>query len=97
MLENLLSTSLWNEIIGVVQPHNLTEIRIRKGLPIAVRDFSKRYFLAMTGNDYLIEEIVGRATKYSLYAYQEEITAGYLYFEGGIRIGVTGRGVVREG
>ena len=44
-----------------------------------------------------IQHILERASRYSLYAFSEEVKNGFLTIEGGHRIGIVGRAVVENG
>ncbi|MEE0771863.1 MAG: stage III sporulation protein AA [Anaerovoracaceae bacterium] len=45
----------------------------------------------------LLEEILNRLLNYSYYAYEEELSKGYITIEGGHRVGVCGRVVLNNG
>ncbi|MDE7337587.1 MAG: Flp pilus assembly complex ATPase component TadA, partial [Clostridia bacterium] len=42
-------------------------------------------------------QILSRATKSSIYAYNSNILDGFITYDGGIRIGLTGEGVIKSG
>lgn len=78
---------------------DLEEIRVRVGQPME--------FIHSTGSTYLknglyrvtvqdVAEMVNYISKYSLYAYKEELKQGYITLEGGHRVGMAG-GAVTEG
>lgn len=93
MLDKLLPEKLYKKILAAVPINSLTEIRLRKGLPVAVKDSVRRYLFDFPVTFEVLENIVLKASDFSIYAHQQEIAAGFLYYKGGIRIGVTGRGV----
>ena len=72
---------------------NLQEIRIRAGQPVIFIQNGEEILLYehITLKD--IKSIIEAACGYSGYAYEEEISRGYLTIEGGHRIGLTGRAV----
>ena len=39
----------------------------------------------------MLEEILNRLLDYSYYAYEEELSRGYITIEGGHRVGICGR------
>ncbi|MCL2861354.1 MAG: Flp pilus assembly complex ATPase component TadA [Firmicutes bacterium] len=90
----------------------LYEIRLRTNKPIMVNYGGKYFFLSPLGikeyaddetlviGDGVINDIVVKASDYSLYAVSEQICAGFLTIRGGIRLGLSGeivwdRGVVK--
>lgn len=74
----------------------ITEIRLRLFSPILVKTFDNYYHRDFIPNENLLQEIVKNATKNSSYAYEDEISSGYIHYKGGIRIGVCGRGSIRQ-
>lgn len=85
------------------------EIRIRIEKPLFIFAKKKEYFIKEDGNftteiekAYLVESddvrhTLEKASKYSLYAFSEEIKNGFLTIEGGHRIGIVGRTVLENG
>lgn len=73
---------------------DILEIRIRKGKNIAVRTPCgvEMVDAVLTVGD--IESILRKATKNSMYAYENELSKGYIDYSGGIRIGVCGDGKI---
>lgn len=45
----------------------------------------------------LLEEILNRLLRYSYYAYEEELSNGYITIEGGHRVGICGRVTLKNG
>ncbi len=80
---------------------NLEEIRIRNGHNIILYASGKEYELECKNgakiDNYIINNIFNSFLNYSAYAYQEEITNGYITIEGGHRVGVCGRTVMENG
>lgn len=78
----------------------LQEIRMRAGQPLLFRYAGKEQSLLkssayiVTGDD--IKEAVQYAASYSLYAFEQEMSQGYLTIEGGHRVGMAGQ-VILEG
>lgn len=66
------------------------EIRLRLGRALRVKysDREERLSYIVRAED--IENIYGRMTQYSPYAFKEEINSGYITLEGGYRVGITG-------
>lgn len=74
------------------------EIHLRTGYPMSLLfDGEEHDFLAeheISSQD--IEAVLEKATDASIHAVQESISNGYLYVNGGIRIGLCGTGFVKE-
>lgn len=89
--------SLFNELYKSVDLNKLTEIRLRLDKPLYYAEAGKYKRLegvSVTKNDLIY--ILGTATKSSLYAYNENFADGYIAYDGGIRIGITGEGVIKN-
>lgn len=81
----------------------LYEIRLRSGKPVSINYGGKYFYLTSSGislepaylniNEYVINDIVVRATEYSLYAVNNQICNGFITISGGIRIGIAGETV----
>ncbi|WP_037372946.1 stage III sporulation protein AA [Anaerovorax odorimutans] len=88
--------SLSNDVL-----QNLEEIRIKIGSDIKIFSEGKEYELkSQSGlkiNKELINKIFNNILNHSAYAYQEELSNGYITIEGGHRVGVCGRTVVENG
>jgi stage III sporulation protein AA len=80
---------------------NLEEIRIRNGNHIIFYASGKEYELELKNgsgiDNYIINNIFNSFLNYSAYAYQEELTNGYITIEGGHRVGICGRTVMENG
>lgn len=81
--------------------NNLEEIRIRTGNNIILFADGKEYELeSKTGekiNKEILNNIFNSILNYSAYAYQEELSNGYITIEGGHRVGICGRTVMENG
>lgn len=87
---------------------SLQEIRIRVNHPVILRQAGRELFLTDRGelcrewregiiaDTKDIKAILESACGYSGYAYEEEISRGYLTIQGGHRIGLAGRAVMKE-
>lgn len=97
-LQKLLGLELYKEICQVVDERELTEVRLRARRQVIAKNLSRHFVVETKENAAsLILGIVERATKHSFYAYEEELASGYLFYEGGIRIGAAGKGVAEGG
>ncbi|MCM1257374.1 MAG: stage III sporulation protein AA [Roseburia sp.] len=76
---------------------NIEEIRIRIGQPIELRCREKDLWLGEKILAEDIEEMLTFISKYSIYAYEEEIRQGFLTIDGGHRIGFAGQVRLLEG
>ncbi|MDE6189014.1 MAG: Flp pilus assembly complex ATPase component TadA [Clostridia bacterium] len=98
MLSKLLPLSIYNELYRVCDFNELSEIRLRVDKPIhyAINGRYKRLGdFCISSSD--VEKILSYATKSSLYAYNTSMVDGFITFDGGIRIGVSGEGVLKGG
>lgn len=88
---------------------NLEEIRLRAGKPLMVFYRNEDWFVTEAGqlsrntkDSYIVvqQEILSTLelmSENSVYAYQDEIRAGFLTLRGGHRVGLSGRVVLQEG
>ncbi len=97
-LQTLLGIPFYNEVCLAVPEIELTEVRLRQGQAVIAKNLSRNFTVKTLANvNELILGIVERATNHSFYAYEEELASGYLFYEGGIRIGAAGIGVAERG
>lgn len=85
---------------GVSDWSKLQEIRIRRGQKIVLRYDGKVQILQGKYPVVDAEEckaFLAKISRYSLYAFEEEIRKGYLTIPGGHRIGLVGRAVLEQG
>ncbi|MEG1536628.1 MAG: hypothetical protein RR416_06645, partial [Clostridia bacterium] len=98
MLDDILPRAILSELSNQVNLNLLTEIRIRKNLPITYA-FNGIYRQLVSQNiPYIALEsdifyIIDKACKHSLYAYDEAIKEGYICCNGGVRVGIIGEGI----
>lgn len=97
MFRSLLGEKLYAETIRLMPTESVTEIRLRAGRALSLRNASSRIISSYHVSSEDVAEVIRKATKSSLYACQEELRAGYLRYAGGIRIGVGGEGVTESG
>lgn len=103
MLKDLLPVGISELIYGRVNADKLTEIRMRTGKPLSVAEFSDYYFPAdANGHTYVvtkedIDYVMAVATRHSVYAVNDQLANGFLSCDDGIRIGVSGEGVYKNG
>lgn len=80
---------------------NLEEIRIRNGHNIVLYAAGREYELESKNgskiDNFIINNIFNSLLNFSAYAYQEELTNGYITIEGGHRVGICGRTVMENG
>ena len=77
--------------------NNVSEIRIRCGLPILVVLNGEKVLLEKeiySKSD--IEDIVLRLCNHSIYAFDEQIKQGFITTDNGVRIGLSGEFVVKD-
>lgn len=77
----------------------LEEIRIRTNTDTLLINGGREYSLR-DGDEItaeVLEEILNRLLDYSYYAYEEELSRGYITIEGGHRVGICGRVTLENG
>ena len=89
------------KVLRAYDEKRVTEIRLRKGRPLLIVEGGMRVYPQTDGGKYIvtaedIERVLGVATDFSVYAVQDQLTRGYLV-KNGVRIGVSGFGVVEQG
>lgn len=96
-------------IFNVYLKYSPEEIRFVHGKPIAVEIQGKIFFVSETGDIAItagnavicgrdmINALFKKACDNSVYAYEEEIKNGFITIDGGHRIGLCGRGVMKNG
>ncbi len=96
-------------IFDVFLKYDPDEIRFVCGKPISVLISGKIFFAGGNGNILLnaenaavcgrdmLNRIFKKACDNSVYAYEEEIRHGFITIDGGHRIGICGKGVVKDG
>ncbi len=72
----------------------VTEIRLRLGHETLIKTLKGDYYCRFTPSEKDIEEIMQRAMRFSPYAFENEISSGYIPYTNGIRIGIAGKGKV---
>lgn len=102
----------FQKILQKVPSHffnNMEEIRIREGQPFMFRKNGKEYFISQQGevlfqekNAFIpnledIQMTLEVLSRYSFYAFEEEIRQGFLTIEGGHRIGIAGKAILENG
>lgn len=108
MLKDFLPNEIYDAINKRCNEYEINEIRIRCNKPITIISNTKTYFLssegitanisqAFYGSSELLQDIVFRASNYSIYAVNEQIKKGYIIVDGGIRLGLCGEVVFDNG
>lgn len=95
---------------GFRQPVKPEEIRIRIGQPLSIDTGKEELFWnqqagqlqkrpdgAYRATERDLKEIVAYMSNYSIYAFEEEVRAGFLTIQGGHRIGLAGKTVCEQG
>ena len=105
-MKNILPDWLFNNLSKNYKLCDIQEIRIRKNQPIQIcykgmmvelKSDTGIYLKPLYASAEMIEQIISVATKHSLYAFDEQIKNGYIITENGIRIGLCGTAVVKDG
>ena len=97
-----LPSDMQREILSLEtsQKDHIEEIRIRTGSPIILFSGGREYCLkgryGQPSDSKLIQDVFNSIMNHSAYAYQDELSKGYITVEGGHRVGVCGK-VILEG
>ncbi len=81
---------------NILDWEGLQEIRIRMEQPVILKTGGRELVLDVKADSKDIKEVVETACGYSGYAFEEEISKGYITIAGGHRIGMSGRAVMTE-
>lgn len=92
-----MGTRICSKIRKAAIGAEIYEIRLRTGKDIHLKTAVGDIFLDETVTESMLTEIVTVATNNSVYAYEDQISNGYIDYRNGIRIGITGAGVNTEG
>ena len=108
MIEKFLPGYIMKVIGSRLDVRRLYEIRLRASRPVTVNYGGRYYYLNRTGlgkdcRDALttdaatINDVVVRASDFSLYAVYDAIAGGFITVDGGVRIGIAGEAVTDGG
>ena len=108
MQENKIIHILPQKIKKVIQEEvpnldHLQEIRLRVGRPLIFLYRGEELIPGeATGESYIVSKeeidlVLSHISKFSLYAYEEEMRQGFLTVEGGHRVGIAGQAIVDRG
>lgn len=82
--------------------NDICEIRLRVNRPVILKDRNKEYIAYQKEREYIAtKEVIGRIFESicgnSVYAFEEEISNGFITMFGGHRVGITGKPLYKEG
>ncbi|MFV0517572.1 MAG: stage III sporulation protein AA [Aminipila sp.] len=94
MPEHLEKTlkSLPDTIISHVE-----EFRFRIGQPISIISKNEEFHISYAVDYEMLNNLINRLLNYSYYAYETELSNGYITIEGGHRVGICGKTVLEKG
>lgn len=98
-----LPSDMQREILSLQanQKDQIEEIRIRTGSPVILSSGGREYCLGgrygQPTDSKLIQDIFNSVMNHSAYAYQDELSKGYITIEGGHRVGVCGKVILEDG
>lgn len=99
-LRNYLPKEIYRYILKY--ENSITEIRIRRGKPLALTlargtcgsyGYGENYLCPITIHDDMMNRILASLCHNSLYSYMESMTEGYIAMKEGLRVGVVGKAV----
>ncbi len=96
-MEKLLGKELYKRIISFVDISCLTEIRIRLEKNIVLKNIRGKVVTDIVADESLLTSIMDIATNFSMYAYEDELKRGFIYYKDGVRIGVGGQASLKNG
>lgn len=107
MLKKLLPDDLFNLIASLVDLNFVFEIRLRNHAPICVNvngeyrmlsanGFSRSLTDAWCADEKMIDFVLARASNSSIYSVNNQLKQGFITFDGGIRVGISGETVIDE-
>ena len=85
---------LYKECGGFLK--TITEIRFRAGKPIIVYAGGREKILSHIASASLIKKTIELISGYSLYAWEDELKAGFITLPGGCRVGLCGKAVIED-
>lgn len=85
------------EILPDTDLRHLEEIRLRCGQRVTLRFTGKEKSLIRIVTKEDLQKILNNLIKYSYYAYEEDLARGFVTIEGGHRVGICGKTVVKNG
>jgi len=96
---NRLPSSICQELemLPPMELKDLEEIRLRCGQRIALRCAGRERSLVRIVGKEDLQKILNNLIKYSYYAYEEDLAKGFITIEGGHRVGICGKAVVKNG
>lgn len=103
MITDLLPEKISDILKNNTDYNSLTEVRLRTDKPLSVAEYGEYYAPCdCNGHRYFvtkddIEHVLAVATKHSVYAVNNQLASGFLSCDDGIRIGVSGEGVYKNG
>ena len=108
MLEGILPDDVFDVLDKKVGFSSINEIRLRANKPIVVTSGGNKYFLSENGletkldqakfsDKTMIEDIIFRASEFSIYSVNEQIKRGFIMTSGGVRLGIGGNIVEEAG
>ena len=108
MLKKVLNEKLYNALYQNNLLESIYEVRLRANMPACIIQNGQAFFLTANGpslnsqsaivvSKAEIEDIVFRASEFSIYSIQEELKQGFIVLDDGVRIGVCGSVVSENG
>jgi len=107
MLDKILDEKIYRILSNKVNFSKINEIRLREAKPVVIFFDGQANFLGENGvqmssdraiiaSKNMIEDIIFKASEFSIYSVNEELKQGYLVLDGGERIGVCGTVVMEN-
>lgn len=108
MLGKILPNNLYKILQQNINFNDLYEVRLRLNKPIIINLKNKTKYVTNYGvsvsskeaiicNKDILNSVINTSTKHSIYAFNDQIKQGFIWVEGGIRLGVIGQAVLEHG
>lgn len=85
------------EILPDADLRELQEVRLRCGQRIVLRYDGREKSLVRIVSKEDLQKTLNNLIKHSYYAYEEDLAKGFVTIEGGHRVGICGKAVVKNG
>lgn len=97
-IKEIIPQRLVKEIEKIINDESIIEeIRIRRSRQAYIVSEGRNLIVNFVATDEEMLSILKTVSHYSLYAYRETISQGYIALEGGVRIGIIGKASVENG
>nr|WP_278214747.1 stage III sporulation protein AA [Candidatus Arthromitus sp. SFB-mouse] len=94
---NLFSINLRYQLEKSGSLNNLQEIRLKVNKPVILIFSDKEIVLTVRTSAEDIRATINKISKYSIFAFEEDVKQGFITIQGGHRVGITGEWIFENG